>query len=65
MDSHQAVLQLTSMHGNLKWSSLEQRRWQTLLGVFCKINNSLVDMTPASFFHHSDSRARMAEEHKD
>ena len=56
---------ITSMHGNLKWLSLELRRWQTLLGVFYKINNSLVDMTPASFFHHSDSRARMAEEHKD
>ena len=50
----------TSMLGNLKWSSLEQQRRQARLGVFFEINNGLVDINPACFFHHSGPRTRGA-----
>ena len=49
---------VTSMLGNLKWSSLEQRRRQARLGVFFEINKGFVDINPASFFHHSGPRTR-------
>ena len=52
---------VTSMLGNLKCSSLEQRRLQARLGVFFEINKGLVDINPASFFHHSGPRTRGAQ----
>jgi len=51
-----SLLSVTSMLGNLKWSSLEQWKWQTCLGMLYKIN-----INPASFFHLSDSKTRGAQ----
>ena len=42
----------------LKWTSLEYQRQQICLEMLYKINNSLVDINPESFFRHSDPRTR-------
>ena len=46
---------------NLKWTSLEQWRWQTRLGLLYKINNILVDVNTECFFHHSDPKTKGAQ----
>ena len=52
---------VTSMLENLKWTILEHRRRQIHLGMLYKINKGLVDIEPASCFHHADRRTRGAQ----
>ena len=52
---------VTSTLGNLKWSSLEQQKRQTCLGKLHKLNNDIVDINPAIFFHFIGPRTRGAQ----
>ena len=52
---------VTPMLENLKCTSLEHRRRQIRLEMLYKINKGLVDINPASFFHYSDPRTRVAQ----